>query len=85
MAGLVVPGRAEWATQPLGRARVTTVKIGALLVVGVQELRSCRNYQSFRQPWGCRVVGSSASKGAAGAHKLGAGQQLLDAPISCDG
>lgn len=85
MAGLVVPGRAEWATQPLGRARVPTIKTGALLVVGVQELRSRRNYQSFRQAWGCRVVGSSASNGAVGAHKLGAGQQLLDATIDCDG
>lgn len=58
MAGLVVPGRAEWATPPLDQARVTTIKGGSLLVVGVQELRSGRNYESFPQAWWCRVVGT---------------------------
>ena len=58
MAGLVVPGKAEWAVPPLDPARVTTIKSGALLVVGVQELRNGRSYESFPQAWWCRVVGS---------------------------
>jgi hypothetical protein len=57
MAGLVVPGKAEWAVPPLDPARVTTIKSGALLVVGVQELLKGRSYESFPQVWWCRVVG----------------------------
>lgn len=85
MAGLVVPGKAEWATPPLDQARVTTIKAGALLVVGVQELRSGRNYQSFRQAWWCRVVGSAVPNPTARTSKLGTGRELLDATIECDG
>lgn len=62
MAGLVVPGKAEWAVPPLDPARVTTIKSGALLVVGVQELRNGRNYESFPQAWWCRVVGTGVSE-----------------------
>jgi hypothetical protein len=67
MAGLVVPGKAEWATPPLDQARVTTIKGGSLLVIGLQELRNGRNYQSFPQAWWCRVVGTSPHGDAIGA------------------
>ena len=63
MAGVVRSGLSEWAMPPLDQARVTTIKSGALLVVGLQEVRSGRNYESFRQAWWCRVVGGTSSSG----------------------
>jgi hypothetical protein len=84
MAGLVVTSMAEWATPPLDQARVTTIKTSALLVVGVQEQRIGRNHQAFRQAWWFGVVGSAAIDGAAGPHKLGAGQRLLAVTIDLD-
>lgn len=67
MAGLVVPGKAEWGTPPLDQARITTIKGGSLLVMGLQELRNGRNYQSFSQAWWCGVVGTSPHGDAKGA------------------
>lgn len=64
MAGVVLPGRSEWAMPPLDQARVTTIKRGSLLVVGLQEARTGRNYETFRQAWWCRVVdGGAAGEG----------------------
>lgn len=63
MAGVVRPGLSEWAMPPLDQARVTTIKSGSLLVVGLQEVRAGRNCESFRQAWWCRVVGGASSSG----------------------
>ena len=54
---------------PLDQARVTTIKSGSLLVVGLQEARTGRNYETFRQAWWCRVVDG----GATGAGRPGGG------------
>lgn len=56
LAGLQTPGTTSWSIPPLDHARVTTIRAGSMIVVGVEEIGSGRNFVNYPQAWWCRVV-----------------------------
>lgn len=59
LAGLILPGAIEWCIPPLDCARVTTIRDGALVVAGLEEIANGRNHVQYPQAWWCRIVGQS--------------------------
>jgi hypothetical protein len=60
LAGLLLPGTTEWAIPPLDLARVTTIRDGALVIAGMEEIATGRNYMQYPQAWWCRIVGHAS-------------------------
>ncbi|MBK6616326.1 hypothetical protein [Ottowia sp.] len=71
LAGLVLPGAAQWALSPLDHARVTTIRNGSLVVVGLQEVPHGRNWDTFPQAWWCRIV--AGANGPSAGRSTGSG------------
>ena len=61
LAGLVVPGRTEWAIAPLDSAWVKAIRNGDMVIHGIQQHSSSgrdRDIRPFPQAWWCRIVGA---------------------------
>ena len=61
LAGLVTPGTSQWALPPLDMAVVKRIEGAHMIILGIEEIVSGRNTESFRQAWWVRVLDSSAS------------------------
>lgn len=60
LAGLLLQGTTEWCIPPLDWARVTTIRDGALVVAGLEEIANGRNHVQYPQAWWCRIVGQAS-------------------------
>jgi hypothetical protein len=56
LAGLLVPGVAEWALPPLDQARIKRIRGPYIYIVGLEEIESGRHVKTYPQGWWCRLV-----------------------------
>ena len=64
LAGLVVPGKVEWAIAPLDYAWVKIIRMDNMVIVGIQQHSGSgrdKDIQAFPQAWWCRIVNAPAT------------------------
>lgn len=57
LAGLLWAGETQWAREPLDQARVTAIRGGSLVIIGMQQVTGYgHQLAEYPQAWWCRIV-----------------------------